>query len=279
MCWWVAIHRFEAVFGEEFDAKVQRRKDAKRRRRNGLRLSLLASWRLGVGFRAGVLAPMCSTSLPSVIGYRARCRLEGIGAADTSWSPAQGRRSGRWGHRALYLGPRVCQHRALSRRRSGGGPCASASQERLQPRRARLLRQNGCLREPFDETGRRLSLQEACAFGHVHQRHVLDLDVVITDGERSVRARVVCVPFGGEDRYYLPHRRMRHPRSLASRRPPPAAGAPFARAARGHRGCRLSESPPANARPPRAPQGSPDSSAISMRYRKFFADEGDVGGE
>lgn len=62
----------------------------------------------------------------------------------------------------------------------------------------------GTRRELFDETGKRLHLQEACAFGHVHKQPVLDLDVEITDDKRrTVAARVVCVPFGGEDRYYL----------------------------------------------------------------------------
>jgi len=33
---------------------------------------------------------------------------------------------------------------------------------------------------------------------------VLDLDVQVTDNKRrTVAARVVCMPFGGEDRYYL----------------------------------------------------------------------------
>jgi hypothetical protein len=62
----------------------------------------------------------------------------------------------------------------------------------------------GTRRELFDETGKRLRLQEACAFGHVHKQAVLDLDVEITDDKRrTVAARVVCVPFGGEDRFYL----------------------------------------------------------------------------
>jgi hypothetical protein len=62
----------------------------------------------------------------------------------------------------------------------------------------------GARRELVDEDGRRLHLQEACAFGHVHKQAVLDLDVEITDDKhRTVVARVVCVPFGGEDRYYL----------------------------------------------------------------------------
>jgi putative transposase len=62
----------------------------------------------------------------------------------------------------------------------------------------------GARREMFDRDGQRLHLQEACAFGHVHKQAVLDLDVEITDDKRrTVAARVVCVPFGGEDRYYL----------------------------------------------------------------------------
>jgi putative transposase len=62
----------------------------------------------------------------------------------------------------------------------------------------------GTRRELVDPTGARLRLQEACTFGHVHKQPVLDLDVAITDARgRTVDARVVCVPFGGEDRYYL----------------------------------------------------------------------------
>jgi putative transposase len=38
----------------------------------------------------------------------------------------------------------------------------------------------------------------------LHAHHVLDLDVCIRDANgRSIVARVVCVPYGGEDRYYL----------------------------------------------------------------------------
>jgi hypothetical protein len=62
----------------------------------------------------------------------------------------------------------------------------------------------GTRRELVDEHGKRLNLHDACAFGYVHKQAVLDLDVEITDDKsRTVAARVVCVPFGGEDRYYL----------------------------------------------------------------------------
>ncbi len=62
----------------------------------------------------------------------------------------------------------------------------------------------GTRRELVDGQGKRLSLHDACAAGYVHKQAVLDLDVEITDEKsRTVTARVVCVPFGGEDRYYL----------------------------------------------------------------------------
>lgn len=55
-----------------------------------------------------------------------------------------------------------------------------------------------------DDRGRALRLEDACAAGMLHKQRVLDLDVRIDDEEgRSVVARVVCVPFGGEDRFYL----------------------------------------------------------------------------
>ena len=62
----------------------------------------------------------------------------------------------------------------------------------------------GTRRELVDGQGKRLRLQEACAFGDVHQQAVLDLDVeILDDKRRTAAARVVCVPFGGEDRYSL----------------------------------------------------------------------------
>lgn len=62
----------------------------------------------------------------------------------------------------------------------------------------------GARRELRLEDGRPMRLEEACAFGCVHSQRLLDLDVRIDgdDGD-SVVVRVVCVPFGGEDRYYL----------------------------------------------------------------------------
>jgi len=85
----------------------------------------------------------------------------------------------------------------------GGAHVVQRLKSRMNPVVLASYSKAGACREPFGETGQRLRLEEACAFGHVHQQHVLDLDVVISDGKRSTRARVVCVPFGGEDRYYL----------------------------------------------------------------------------
>jgi hypothetical protein len=64
--------------------------------------------------------------------------------------------------------------------------------------------EGGARRELLDADGRRVLLEDACACGLVHRQRVLDLDVEIEDGHGgSVVVRVVCVPFAGEDRYYL----------------------------------------------------------------------------
>jgi putative transposase len=61
----------------------------------------------------------------------------------------------------------------------------------------------GCRRLLFADGGGPIRLDEACQ-GAVHQQRILDLDVEIVDNSgRVVEARVVCVPFDGEDRYYL----------------------------------------------------------------------------
>ncbi len=59
-------------------------------------------------------------------------------------------------------------------------------------------------RSVIDDLGRALRLEEACASGVLRSQGVLDLDVRIEDAShRSIMARIVCVPFGGQDRYYL----------------------------------------------------------------------------
>ena len=82
----------------------------------------------------------------------------------------------------------------LQRLKSCGNPRVLASYAGHGSRRE--------LRDP--EHGGAPRLQDACALGLVHKQRVLDLDVEICDGKgRRAVARVVCVPFGGEDRYYL----------------------------------------------------------------------------
>lgn len=80
----------------------------------------------------------------------------------------------------------------LQRLKDGANPVVTAS-----------YGPTGCSRSLFAEGGGPIRLDEACQ-GAVHKQHVLDLDVQVTDKKRRmVGARVVCVPFGGEDRYYL----------------------------------------------------------------------------
>jgi putative transposase len=61
----------------------------------------------------------------------------------------------------------------------------------------------GARRPVVGDDGRPMRLADACRFGWVHHQRVLDLDVEISDERRRVVARIVCVPFGGQDRYYL----------------------------------------------------------------------------
>lgn len=59
-------------------------------------------------------------------------------------------------------------------------------------------------REMAWEDGRPIRLNAALQLGLEHHQRVLDLDVCLRDvKKRKVVARVVCVPFEGEDRYYL----------------------------------------------------------------------------
>ena len=62
----------------------------------------------------------------------------------------------------------------------------------------------GARRALDDGEGGPVRIEEALALGLVHKQAVLDLDVRLVDCHKRVLvARVVCVPFGGEDRYYL----------------------------------------------------------------------------
>jgi hypothetical protein len=63
--------------------------------------------------------------------------------------------------------------------------------------------ENGHRREVQCDDGSRVGLEVACATGLVHRQRVLDLDVELEDDGKKAVVRVVCVPYGGEDRYYL----------------------------------------------------------------------------
>jgi hypothetical protein len=80
----------------------------------------------------------------------------------------------------------------LQRLKTGANPKAIAS-----------YGESGHRRELHYEDGRPVRLEEACALGLVHKQRVLDMDVELKDGKKVALVRVVCVPFGGEDRYYL----------------------------------------------------------------------------
>jgi hypothetical protein len=62
---------------------------------------------------------------------------------------------------------------------------------------------DGHRREIVSEDGGAVCLNDACAMGLVHRQRVLDLDVELREGGETATVRIVCVPFGGEDRYYL----------------------------------------------------------------------------
>lgn len=81
----------------------------------------------------------------------------------------------------------------LQRLKDGANPIALAS-----------YGPTGARRELVHDDGKPLRLTDACTYQWVHRQRILDLDVLIKgDQDRSIIARVVCVPFGGEDRYYL----------------------------------------------------------------------------
>jgi hypothetical protein len=80
----------------------------------------------------------------------------------------------------------------LQRLKAGANPKAVAS-----------YGEGGHRRELHHDDGSAVGLEEACALGLVHKQRVLDLDVELGDKNEPVTVRVVCVPFGGEDRYYL----------------------------------------------------------------------------
>jgi hypothetical protein len=80
----------------------------------------------------------------------------------------------------------------LQRLKSGANPKALAS-----------FGPGGHRRELYSEDGGEVRLDDACAMGLVHQQRILDLDAELRENGEVAIVRIVCVPFGGEDRYYL----------------------------------------------------------------------------
>lgn len=94
---------------------------------------------------------------------------------------------------ARFLDAHAAGAHVLQRLKDGANPVARYS-----------YGPTGASRRLAHDDGRAMRLDEAITFGFVHKRAVLDLDVELReeDGRRAV-VRVVCVPFEGEDRYYL----------------------------------------------------------------------------
>jgi hypothetical protein len=92
-----------------------------------------------------------------------------------------------------FIDAKLAGAHVLQRLKEGANPLALAS-----------YGPNGHRRALATNEGKPISLNDACAFGFVHRQSVLDLDVELEDARgRKAVARVVCVPFDGEDRYHL----------------------------------------------------------------------------
>ena len=85
----------------------------------------------------------------------------------------------------------------------GGAHVLQRLKAKANPSTSASYGTTGARRELAFEDGTPMRLDDACGFGCVHHQRVLDLDVELHAHRRKVVARVVCVPFGGEDRYYL----------------------------------------------------------------------------
>ncbi|HEX2672816.1 MAG TPA: IS4 family transposase [Polyangiaceae bacterium] len=92
-----------------------------------------------------------------------------------------------------FIDARLAGAHVLQRLKDGANPIALAS-----------YGPDGHRRALAGSDGKPLTFNDACTFGFVHRQRVLDLDVELEDDQgRKTIARVVCVPFASEDRYYL----------------------------------------------------------------------------
>lgn len=110
----------------------------------------------------------------------------------------------RWESGALYIGDLgYNSHKRFIDAVVGGAFVLQRLKEGSNPVVVASYGPTGARRAVTGDDGRSMRLLDACQFGWVHHQRVLGLDVELTDERRSVLARVVCVPFGGQDRYSL----------------------------------------------------------------------------
>jgi hypothetical protein len=110
-----------------------------------------------------------------------------------------------WEAGALYLWDLGYQHNGrFLDAQAAGAHVLQRLKDKANPVALRSYGPTGASRFLVHDDGRPMRLDDAITFGFVHKKAVLDLDVELRDetGRRAV-ARVVCVPFDGEDRYYL----------------------------------------------------------------------------
>lgn len=122
-----------------------------------------------------------------------------------SMHDSEGLHPERWEADALYIWDLgYNSHKRIVEAVSAGAHVLQRLKDGANPVVLTSYSQSGAGRQLVDDEGKPVRLTEACTFGWVHRQRLLDLDVRIDDDRGgSATVRVVCVPFGGEDRYYL----------------------------------------------------------------------------
>lgn len=150
------------------------------------------------------------TSMPAEFKLHAVYSVGANGPADLSTSAGSvhdndGFDPAAWVPGALYIWDLGYQDtdRFVAAVRAGAVPL-----QRLKDKHNPIVRawydEDGGRHELRRDDGRPMRLQEACEFSSLPAEGALDLDVEIVDASgRRVIARAVCVPFQGEDRWYL----------------------------------------------------------------------------
>jgi|CXWL01.1.fsa_nt_gi hypothetical protein len=142
--------------------------------------------------------------LHAVYSLRARSAIS-VEATAGSVHDSDGFWPERWEARALYIWDLgYNSYERFIDAASAGAVVLQRLKQEANPVALASYGPTGQRRELRHADGAPMRLQDACEFGYVHQQRVLDLDVEIADDKgRRTTARVVCVPCGGEDRYYL----------------------------------------------------------------------------